>query len=157
MNGRKELLRTATAMAMEMTKEDEKRSGSQHKRIGEVAGGTAAECAMVCCCCPCTVLHFLILALYKVPAGLCRKAWRNKKKRKKLLTKQKNIDDSLGVYYTDDEKEFDAGNGDDDDHDRGSPETAEFESEMWNRFYGGTGFGRSSSQREEQQLQQQHQ
>ncbi|XP_055834549.1 uncharacterized protein LOC129903088 [Solanum dulcamara] len=155
MNGRKELLRTATVM----TKEDEKRSGSgsgnQHKRIGEVAGGTAAGCAMVCCCCPFTVLHFLLLALYKVPTGLCRKAWRNKK-RKKILKKKNNINNSPGVYYTDDDKDYSDSGCNGDKNDGGSPETAEFETEMWHRFYDGAGFGRSSSQKELEEEQQQH-
>lgn len=58
--------------------------------------------------------------------------------------------DSLGVYYTDDEKDSDGG-GDNvgDDHDGESSETADFETEMWDRFCYGAGFGRSSSQREE--------
>ncbi|KAL3325148.1 hypothetical protein AABB24_038976 [Solanum stoloniferum] len=150
-NERKELSRTATAMT---TKEDEKRSGggNQHKRIGEVAGGTVAECAMVCCCCPCTVLHFLLLALYKVPTGLCRKAWRSKKQ-KKVLKKKNNINNP-GVYYTDDDRVYFDGGG---NVNGGSSETTEFETEMWHRFYDGAGFGRSSSQKELQEEQQQHQ
>lgn len=134
-----------------MTMKDEKqsRSGNHHKRIGEVAGGTAAECAMVCCCCPCTVLHFLLLALYKVPAGLCRKAWRNKKRKKVLKKKNNNINNSPGVYYADDDKDyFDGG---------GSAETIEFETEMWCRFYDSAGFGRSSSQKELEEEEEQHQ
>ncbi|CAN4119131.1 unnamed protein product [Withania somnifera] len=144
-----------------MIKENESGSGrgGQNKRIGEVAGGTTAECAIVCCCCPCTVLNFLLLVMYKVPAGLCRKVWRNRK-RKKVLKKKNNIDnDCNGVYYTDDHKDyFDLGGGNinDDDCDGGSTETAKFETEMWHRFHRGVGFGRSSSQREEEE-QQQHQ
>ncbi|KAF2322408.1 hypothetical protein GH714_014752 [Hevea brasiliensis] len=44
------------------------------KRFGEVAGGTAAECTAVCCCCPCTVMNILVLAIYKMPACICRRA-----------------------------------------------------------------------------------
>ncbi|XP_020549664.1 uncharacterized protein LOC105161694 [Sesamum indicum] len=51
-------------------------------RLAEVAGGTAAECAAVCCCCPCGLVDLLVLAVYKVPAGLCRKALRKKRRRK---------------------------------------------------------------------------
>ncbi|KAL4576846.1 hypothetical protein LXL04_012946 [Taraxacum kok-saghyz] len=51
-------------------------------RLAEVAGGTTAECAAVVCCFPCTVVHFLVLAVYKVPAGLCRKALRKKRRRR---------------------------------------------------------------------------
>ncbi|XP_049409738.1 uncharacterized protein LOC125872960 [Solanum stenotomum] len=134
--------------------EKEKRSCSTHKRIGEVAGGTAAECAMVCCCCPCTVMHLLVLAVYKVPTGLCRNIWR-KKKQERLLRKKKKEEDSwksmknnknvyLGAYDEDDgdREKFD---GEDDD---GVREAADFETEMWDRFYG-AGFWRTLSQREE--------
>ncbi|KAI9073010.1 hypothetical protein K1719_044677 [Acacia pycnantha] len=41
---------------------------------GEVAGGTAAECTAIFCCLPCTVMDMVVLVVYKVPAGLCRKA-----------------------------------------------------------------------------------
>ena len=51
----------------------------KHNMIGEVAGGTTAECAGGT-----TLMNLLILAVYKVPKGLCKKVIR-KKKRKKLL------------------------------------------------------------------------
>ncbi|KAF7823160.1 outer envelope protein 61-like [Senna tora] len=41
---------------------------------GELAGGTAAECTAIVCCFPCTVMNIVVLAVYKVPAGLCKKA-----------------------------------------------------------------------------------
>lgn len=136
---------------MKEEEEEKQRSGSTHKRIGEVVGGTAAECAMVCCCCPCAVMHFLVLAVYKVPTGLCRKMWR-KKKRKRLLRNKKKEEDSwkamkknksdlLGVYN---EEEFD---GEDDGDYDGVREAADFETEMWDRFYG-AGFWRTPSQKE---------
>ncbi|XP_028777576.1 uncharacterized protein LOC114734193 [Neltuma alba] len=59
-------------------------ASSRRTRLGEVVGGTAAECAVVCCCCPCGLINLLVLALYKVPAGLCRRALRNKRRRKLL-------------------------------------------------------------------------
>nr|GLL45002.1 uncharacterized protein LOC109191620 [Ipomoea trifida] len=43
--------------------------GRAHRPVGEFAGGTAAECAMVCCC-PCAVLDFLVFAFYRVPVGI---------------------------------------------------------------------------------------
>ncbi|KAL8543506.1 hypothetical protein ACS0TY_004160 [Phlomoides rotata] len=62
--------------------------------MAEVAGGTSADCAAVCCCCPCGLVNLFVLAVccccpcglvnlfvlavYKVPAGLCRKALRRK-------------------------------------------------------------------------------
>ncbi|XP_056687265.1 uncharacterized protein [Spinacia oleracea] len=55
--------------------------------VGEVAGGTAANCVVVSCCCPCVLMEFFILAVYKVPASVCRRVWR--KKRQKVLMKKK--------------------------------------------------------------------
>lgn len=52
------------------------------KRFTEVAGGATAECAAVACCCPCSVLKLLVLVMYKVPAGLFRKALRHKRRRR---------------------------------------------------------------------------
>lgn len=123
-------------------------------RFAEVAGGTTAECAAVCCCCPCSVINLLVLAMYKVPAGLCRKALR-RKRRRRLMKKGLLIQGGSS-------------------HQRSSCDGAEFlihpavaaaaaeslmmkpmetdkdvmelEREMWERFYG-TGFWRSPSQR----------
>lgn len=55
---------------------------SSRKRFTEVAGGATAECAAVACCCPCSVLNLLVLVMYKVPAGLFRKALRHKRRRR---------------------------------------------------------------------------
>ncbi|KAI3520425.1 hypothetical protein L2E82_32935 [Cichorium intybus] len=128
-------------------------------RLAEVAGGTTAECAAVVCCFPCTVVNFLVLAVYKVPAGLCRKALR-KKRRRRLLKKGLLIKSTRGVGdissthgISIDGTEFSL-----------HPEAAaaaerlvvksmdadedlmELENEMWETFYG-TGFWRSLSQR----------
>ena len=51
-------------------------------QIAEVAGGTAAECAAVCCCCPCGLMNLLYLAIYKVPSTLCRRALRRNHRKK---------------------------------------------------------------------------
>ncbi|GAB2272601.1 hypothetical protein Dimus_007423 [Dionaea muscipula] len=59
-----------------------KSSSTGSQRFAEVAGGTAAECAAVCCCCPCGIVDLLVLAVYKVPAGLCRKALRSRRRRR---------------------------------------------------------------------------
>lgn len=112
------------------------------KRIGEVAGGTAAECAAICCCCPCGVMNLLILAVYKLPAGLCRKMWRRrnlrlKKKRNALLQQRPSAGpptcscDEGNVQMIE----------------RGGKNGVDLDDEMWARFYG-AGFWRSSSQRE---------
>ncbi|XP_010534383.1 PREDICTED: uncharacterized protein LOC104809949 [Tarenaya hassleriana] len=50
----------------------------------EFCGGTTASCAAVWCCCPCGLGKLLLLAVYKVPAGLCRRALRHRR-RKRLV------------------------------------------------------------------------
>lgn len=117
-------------------------------RLAEVAGGTAAECAVVCCCCPCGIVNLIILAVYKLPAGICRRALRKKRRQRQTkkgvlpqhrcscgcdeteLQINRVVSDELSVKSEVSEKEI-----------------IELEKEMWNRFYG-TGFWRSPSQRE---------
>ena len=67
--------RSSPPMSTKMSKHVERR------KVGEVAGGAAAECAAVCCCCPCAVVNLVVLAVYKVPAAVCKKAWRRSKRR----------------------------------------------------------------------------
>ncbi|KAG8644152.1 uncharacterized protein LOC110617251 [Manihot esculenta] len=120
------------------------------KRFGEVAGGTAAECAAVCCCCPCTLMNLLVLAIFKMPACICRKA----KKRHRLGRKQRSLlvhagrDDRDGGELEGElqakEKQKATGVGDDDDD--GKTAAVDLEKEMLDRFYA-TGFWRSPSQR----------
>ncbi|XP_059429065.1 uncharacterized protein LOC132162863 [Corylus avellana] len=137
------------------------------RRIGEVAGGTAAECAAICCCCPCSVMNLLILAVYKVPAGLCRKAWKQKKRqrliKKKKPSKQMTMTTGLlshrpgSAVAVSTLAEFGAAemmkrpSGDEDKEDDekgdGATEAVDLEKEMRDRFFGG-GFWRSPSQRE---------
>nr|XP_043634914.1 uncharacterized protein LOC122606010 [Erigeron canadensis] len=129
---------------------DECSSRNSH-RLAEVAGGTTAECAAVVCCFPCTVVNFIVLAVYKVPAGLCRKALR-KNKRRMLMKKgllihspRGGVGDVSGGGYRIDAattavvsgERFVMNSGD---------EFIELENEMWEKFYG-TGFWRSLSQR----------
>ncbi|KAK4339187.1 hypothetical protein RND71_040649 [Anisodus tanguticus] len=117
------------------------------KSAGEVAGRTAAECATVCCCFPCTMMHFLILAVYKVPTGLCRKMWRKNKQKKRLLNNKTKNECKCG---------HDGGTGDGEESVNidacagagGKPVSAGSETEMWGRFYGG-GFWRNTSQKKE--------
>ncbi|KAL1208821.1 hypothetical protein V5N11_010500 [Cardamine amara subsp. amara] len=54
----------------------------ERRKVGEVAGGATAECAAVWCCCPCAVVNLMVLAVYKVPAAICKKAWRRSKRRR---------------------------------------------------------------------------
>ncbi|XP_073157979.1 uncharacterized protein [Henckelia pumila] len=122
------------------------RGGVRKMRLAEVAGGTAAECAAVCCCCPCGIVNLLVLAVYKLPAGLCRKALR-RKRRLRLMKKGLLPPRKCGC----DEKEVHMHSvamvnalemmGDD-------KEVMELEKEMWEKFYS-AGFWRSSSQRSE--------
>ncbi|GAV78595.1 hypothetical protein CFOL_v3_22060, partial [Cephalotus follicularis] len=124
------------------------------RKLGEVIGGTAAECAAVCCCCPCTVMNLLVLAIYKVPAGLCRNAWRRRKRKKRQrLTKKRGLlmqrpttsDGSVGSTGEEllekEMKEMDS------DDDKGKSGADDLENEMWGRFFG-AGFWRSPSHRD---------
>ncbi|KAK5845610.1 uncharacterized protein LOC108482665 [Gossypium arboreum] len=129
-------------------------SSRKSAKFGELCGGTAAECAAVCCCCPCGIANLLVLVVYKVPAGLCRRALRQKR-RKKLQKKGLFQPRNYGSRYGCEEREL-----------RNHPmvcakelmvemEVSEeadkalfqLEEEMWERFHG-TGFWRSPSQRE---------
>ncbi|XP_038721445.1 uncharacterized protein LOC120013636 [Tripterygium wilfordii] len=126
-------------------------SCSSSARIAEVAGGTTAECAAICCCCTCGLVNLLLLPIYKVPAGLCRRAFRRKRlqrmmKKKDLLPSrhsQCGCDDTeLQIHpFCEEEERF---------HKTTSKEeekaVEELEKEMWARFYG-AGFWRSPSQR----------
>ncbi|XP_020234227.1 uncharacterized protein LOC109814259 [Cajanus cajan] len=121
------------------------------RAVGEVAGGAAADCTAVACCCPCTVLNILVLAVYKLPKGLVLKAAR---KRRRRLTKNnnKNINDvvllqphrcstdiTFGSARLEEFLKSDKAH-DQDEYVQG------LEKEMWARF-AATGFWRSESQR----------
>lgn len=115
-------------------------------RAAEVAGGTAAECAAVCCCCPCAVAGLVVLAVYKVPAGLCRKALRNGRRRVVKPRKHecgsfdiamREMDVARSVAAMEELLEMTAEKA----------EMEEFEGEMLKIFYG-SGFWRSPSQRD---------
>jgi len=136
--------------------------------VGEVVGGTAAECVAVCCCCPCGLAHFLLLAVYKIPAGLCRKILRKRRRRRVikdglLQPKRRNcycgccdinnvngvirvspmcVNDASDIKRLQYSSEVDD-NDDDDD-------AIALEKEMWERFYS-AGFWRSFSRRESSQ------
>ncbi|XAR60224.1 hypothetical protein NMG60_11033498 [Bertholletia excelsa] len=114
---------------------------------GEVAGGATAECVAVVCCCPCTVVNMVILALYKVPTGLCRKAWK-KRKNHRLQKKKSALQPTLWRSHSFNESDIDR---DERIHnlltnDNGSPSatTVDSEPEMLGQIYGG-GFWRCPS------------
>ncbi|GMI63318.1 hypothetical protein HRI_000001100 [Hibiscus trionum] len=116
-------------------------------KFGEACGGTTADVAAVCCCCPCGLANLVVLAIYKVPAGLYRKAQRQKRQRKlqkKGMLQQKNNDAHFRVNDPDslclDDNYPDVGSSEETEK-----AAVELENEMWQKFYG-TGFWRSPSQ-----------
>ncbi|KAG4981119.1 hypothetical protein JHK85_035077 [Glycine max] len=120
--------------------------------VGEVAGSATAECAAVCCCVPLTVMDMVVLATYKLPACLLKKAMHKRKRR--LLQKKKKKTEALldhGPVTADN-----AGPGPKlEDHlakevAEEKLEASRLEAEMWAQF-NGTGFWRSASQRYQQQ------
>lgn len=125
------------------------REGSRKRVVGEVVGGTAAECAAICCCCPCGLVNLLVLAVYKVPAGLCRKVLRRKRTQKATrqgflqprrcgchdydLVQVRPLSDLLSTVNAVEAEDKDV---------------VELEKEMWDKFYS-AGFWRSPSQKNE--------
>ncbi|KAF9620469.1 hypothetical protein IFM89_013086 [Coptis chinensis] len=128
-------------------------SANGNTRFAEVAGGTTAECAAVCCCCPCGLMNLLVLAVYKLPAGLCRKALK-KKRRKRLMNSGLFPHGKSCGCGCEEDGEFQV-------HPvsvemfkvenivekLNEEKVMELEKEMWDKFYS-TGFWRSPSQRE---------
>ncbi|KAI4322502.1 hypothetical protein L6164_022191 [Bauhinia variegata] len=69
-------------------------SRREKRGVGEVAGGATAECVAVCCCFPCAVMDMVVLAVYKVPAGLCKKAI-HKSNRQRSLKNNENSSNTV--------------------------------------------------------------
>lgn len=126
--------------------------GHGHNRkasFGEVAGGTTADCAAVCCCCPCVLVNLVVLAVYKVPKGVCRKAL-GSKRRRRLMRKvgwpERQLsfsdDSELQIYHISSSTSAVSSAMESD------KDVVELEKEMWDKFYG-AGFWRSYSQRSE--------
>ncbi|KAK9058732.1 hypothetical protein SSX86_023574 [Deinandra increscens subsp. villosa] len=74
-------------------------------RFAEFAGGATAECAVVCCCIPLSLVNLFVLAVYGVPAGLFRKALR-RKRRRKLLKKRLLADELDGDLSSHDRSSY---------------------------------------------------
>ncbi|OMO77075.1 hypothetical protein COLO4_25368 [Corchorus olitorius] len=134
------------------TLSDDANATRKGKKFGEVAGGTAAECAAVFCCCPCTVMELLILGLYKVPTGLCKKAWKRRQRHRLMKRNEVLLGPTMsGPTREEIEAELDRVVGRTglgmDDQDDGSARSVDMENEMWGRFYA-TGFWRSPSQKD---------
>ncbi|XP_030544794.1 uncharacterized protein LOC125312978 [Rhodamnia argentea] len=59
------------------------------ERCRSCTAGVVADCAAVCCCCPCAVVNLLALALVRVPYLLGRRCLARKKGAKKVKKKRK--------------------------------------------------------------------
>ncbi|KAG6430680.1 hypothetical protein SASPL_108752 [Salvia splendens] len=122
--------------------------GMRRVRVAEMAGGTTAECAAVCCCCPCGMLNLAVLAVYKLPAGLCRKALR-KQRQRQLLKRGILRSHGYGCDYDDDEYFLRLHSGNSSvvtTFESGNIQVIELEKQMMDKFYG-AGFWRSPSQK----------
>ncbi|KAH7512280.1 hypothetical protein FEM48_Zijuj12G0073900 [Ziziphus jujuba var. spinosa] len=73
------ILRSQSSNRRQPLLNNNSRGSSRNSRFAEVAGGTTASCAALCCCCPCGLVNLLVLAIYKLPAGLCRRALKKKR------------------------------------------------------------------------------
>ncbi|KAG6436442.1 hypothetical protein SASPL_101341 [Salvia splendens] len=115
------------------------RRSKRTSRVGETAG----ECAAVCCCCPCTMVHLLILAVFRVPRGL----WRKKKRKMLLRKKRRNSEEEAAANQLRSNSLVFRGG----DEDWGiENDVVDWDNDgMWDRFYG-AGFWRSSSQRSDE-------
>lgn len=133
------------------------RHGRHGSRCAELAGGTTADCVSVCCCGPFFVVDLLVLTAVRLPAGICRRAIRKARLRKR---KEAGLlgakccaagggDESSTV--TGDESDD---SGDDDLYvfmaEASPAEMVVLEKELWAHFHG-AGFWRSPSQRESQE------
>ncbi|KVH90557.1 uncharacterized protein LOC112520993 [Cynara cardunculus var. scolymus] len=119
-------------------------SSRKYKHMGEVVGGTTAEMAAVCCCVPCSMVDFVVLTMYKVPAGICRNAMRKRRQGSLVMKRNDSVssleDSELSMHpavraaaerFMKPEVDKDA---------------MELENEMWEKFYE-SGFWRSPSGR----------
>jgi len=126
-------------------------SSSGGGRLAELAGGTAADCAAIACCCPATVVNLLVLAVYKIPAGICRKALREHRRRR--LMRKGLLPFRSSTSW--DEATFAAAAVEDDEEltivvvegSQIDKDLMELEKEMWQSFESG-GFWRSPSQKQ---------
>jgi len=118
----------------------------EHRSCSEVAGGTAAGCAAVCCCFPCVMAEVVVLATVRAPAALCRRAARVRKGRRRSASAGQATEiyellvDDGGIVEVD----ANAAEAVALPVKPALEETGELEKEVWARFYG-TGFWRSPS------------
>ncbi|KAF6162979.1 hypothetical protein GIB67_021128 [Kingdonia uniflora] len=117
----------------------------RNRKFSEMAGGTAAEVAAICCCCPCGLMNLVVLAVYKLPAGLCRRALR--KKRKQRLKRAGLLPSKSKRGCVSDEIQPMSAKISENKEALSEKEVIDLEKEMWDKFCS-TGFWRSPSQRE---------
>lgn len=116
-------------------------------RCAEMAGKTAADCAAVCCCCPCGLLGLMVLVMVKLPAGLCRRSFlqRHQMEKKRKMSTYRGSTSGGGLLEGEGVKGA-AGGGEQPGENSPSAEVSKMEKEMWAQFTAG-GFWRSPSQR----------
>ncbi|KAL5995072.1 hypothetical protein ACLOJK_025130 [Asimina triloba] len=113
--------------------------------FAEAAGSAAADCTAVCCCGPCVTVDLIVLAVVKLPVGLCRKAIRKKalrrlERRRELLLQSKSFhDDDEDVAWA-----HKCPTGGEWPEKSPARVVSETEEEMWATF-SGAGFWRSPS------------
>ncbi|XP_058085468.1 uncharacterized protein LOC131232942 [Magnolia sinica] len=125
-------------------------SSTASARFAEVAGGTAAECAAVCCCCPCGLVNLVVLAVVKLPAGLCRKAMLKKNRKRKigLLPQQQQLELSKRFNEMELQKLENIVTAETWPDKSPSMVVLDMEQEVWTQLYG-TGFWRNPSEKEQ--------
>ncbi|CAE6088278.1 unnamed protein product [Arabidopsis arenosa] len=112
----------------------------------ECCGGTTASCAALCLCAPCSVVNLVVLAVYKLPRGLCRRAIR-RIRRRRLAKKECLESGELGKVGSSQFAVHPLESRDDEEEEEEDEAVIALEKEMWSRFYSG-GFWRSLSQAE---------
>lgn len=125
--------------------------------VAEFCGGTTAGCAALCCCGPCGVVKLVVLAVYQLPRGICRRAIRRLRRRRlakkgalengdleKKLSKVGSSQFAVHPLESKDEDHIHQSLLEEEEEDEA---VIALEKEMWNRFYSG-GFWRSLSQAE---------
>lgn len=105
--------------------------------MGEAAG----DCAAVWCCCPCAMMHLIVLAVYRVPTGI----WRKKERNRLLKKKRKQSDEAEKERRRNNQPEEET-DGEEDGAVAESNVVSAWEKEMMDQFYG-AGFWRSESRR----------
>ncbi|CAN8298388.1 unnamed protein product [Cochlearia groenlandica] len=126
----------------------------------ELCGGITAGFAALCCCGPCSIVSLVVLAVYKVPRGLCRSTIRRMRRRrlaKKGIFENGESENKLSKVGS---SRFavhplESKDGDEDEikteieidsteEEEEDEAVIALEKEMWSRFYSG-GFWRSLS------------